>query len=126
MIKKNLIENNSIWVVIGVTTDTEKYGYKIYKRLKQLNYEVYGISPKYTEIDGDKIYSQLSELDKKPDVAVFVVNPKLGLDYIDKCAEVGIKNIWLQPGTISDDLLLKAKEKGINTIEACVLVETNG
>lgn len=125
MTKKELIDNKSVWSVIGVTLDKEKYGYKIYKRLKQLNCEVYGISPKYEELEGDKLYKQLSELNKIPDVAVFVVNPKFGLDYVDKCAEQGIKNIWLQPNTANEEILSKAKEYNINIIEACVLIETN-
>lgn len=125
MLKKDLIDNKTIWAVIGVTLDKEKYGYKIYKRLKQLQREVYGISPKYEELEGEKLYKQLDDLDKIPNVVVFVVNPKFGLDYVDKCAKLGIKNIWLQPGTASEEILSKAKEYNINAIQACVLVETN-
>lgn len=125
MLKKDLIDNKTIWVVIGVTLDKEKYGYKIYKRLKQLKREVYGISPKYEELEGEKLYKQLDDLNKIPDVAVFVINPKFGLDYIEKCSKLGIKNIWLQPGTVSEEILSKAKEYNINIIQACVLIETN-
>lgn len=125
MTKKELIENKNIWAVIGATTDIEKYGYKIFKRLKNLNFEVYGISPKYTNLDGDTLYKDLDTLPKKPDVVVFVVNPKFGIDYLTKCIKIGIKNIWLQPGTVSEEILNKAKENNINVIEDCVLVQTN-
>ncbi|HHW68527.1 MAG: uncharacterized protein PWP07_2380 [Epulopiscium sp.] len=121
MTPEKLMEKK-IWAVVGATTDQEKYGYKIYKALKEAGYTVYPISPKYDEIDGDKAYKSLKDLPQKPEVVDFVVNPKIGLGIVKECAELGIKNIWLQPGTVSEELLALAKEKGINAVEACVLV----
>ena len=110
------------WAVIGVTTDTEKFGYKIFKRLISRGKTVYGVSPKYTEVDGIKLYNDISELPNDIQVAVFVVNPAIGISEIDKIREKGIKTIWLQPGTISDELLEKANEFNIETVDKCVLV----
>lgn len=111
-----------VWAVVGATTDTEKFGYKIYKRLKEHGYKVYPVSPKYEEIDGDKAYKTLKELPEVPTVVDFVVNPKIGIHVIRECHELGIKNIWLQPGTVSDELLDYAKNNDMTTAEACVLV----
>ncbi|WP_058486797.1 CoA-binding protein [Defluviitalea phaphyphila] len=121
MTPKELMKKK-VWAVVGATIDKEKYGYKIYKELKEAGYKVYPISPKYEEIDGDKVYKSLSDLPEKPEVVDFVVNPKIGIGVVEECAKLGIKNIWLQPGTVSEDLLNLAKEKGINAVEACVLV----
>ena len=110
------------WAVVGATIDETKYGYKIYKKLKNHGYDVYPISPKYYEIDVDKAYKNLEDLPEKPDVVNFVVNPQIGLSIVEQCSNLGIKNIWLQPGTVSDDLLSLAEEKDINAIQACVLV----
>ena len=59
---------------------------------------------------------------RKPEVVDFVVNPKIGIGIVKECAQLGIENIWLQPGTVSEEILEFAKEKGINAVEACVLV----
>ncbi|NLL71418.1 MAG: CoA-binding protein [Epulopiscium sp.] len=111
-----------VWAVVGATTDTEKYGYRIYKELKDAGYTVYPVSPKYTEIDGDLVYPTLSDLPQKPEVVDFVVNPKIGMNVVKECAELGIKNIWLQPGTVSDEILEYAKNNDIHAVQACVLV----
>ncbi|HOQ17124.1 MAG TPA: CoA-binding protein [Defluviitaleaceae bacterium] len=111
-----------IWAVVGATTDPDKYGYKIYKALKEAGYKVYPISPKYEEIDGDKAYKSLRDLPEKPEVVDFVVNPKIGIEVVKECAELGIENIWLQPGTVSEEILEYAKTHGINVVQACVLV----
>ncbi len=118
---KKLLEKK-VWAVVGATIDPEKYGNKIYKELKEAGYTVYPISPKYAEIDGDIAYASLLDLPEKPDVVNFVVNPKIGIQVVKQCAKLGIKDIWLQPGTVSDEILAYAKEQEINAHQACVLV----
>ncbi len=34
-----------VWAVIGATHKTDKFGYKIYKCLKEHGYEVYPVNP---------------------------------------------------------------------------------
>ncbi|MGE4283465.1 MAG: CoA-binding protein [Clostridia bacterium] len=113
------------WAVVGATENHEKYGYKIYKKLKSKGYMVYPINPNYSEIEGDKCYSNLQELPELPDVIDMVVAPKHGIKTVEEAAKLGIKNIWLQPGTVNDELLQLAEQKGINTVQACVLVALN-
>lgn len=124
MLAGKVIENAKKWVVIGVTTNKEKFGYKIYKRLQAIGVVVYGISPKYREIDGNVLYEKIEDLPDDIEVAVFVVNPKLGVDYVKKCAKKGIKTIWLQPGTVDFQVLQEAKRHNVEVIQSCVLVES--
>ncbi len=113
------------WAVVGATAKTEKYGYKIFKRLLDKGKKVFPISPNYDEIEGIKAYKSINEVSEKIDVVNFVVNPAIGIQVVKDCQELGIKYIWLQPGTISQEILEYAKENGIVAIEACVLVLTN-
>lgn len=122
MLPIQLLDTYKKWAVIGVSTNKEKYGYKIYKKFKENDYEVYGVNPNYEEVDGDKIYNSLNELPEKVDVVNFVVNPKIGYDFLKQCIQLGIKYIWLQPGTVSEDILSFAAENGIEVVQACVLV----
>ena len=48
-----------VWAVIGATHKTDKFGYKIYKCLKEHGYEVYPVNPNVTSIDGDTCYPSL-------------------------------------------------------------------
>ena len=87
-----------VWAVIGATHKTDKFGYKIYKCLKEHGYEVYPVNPNVTSIDGDTCYPSLSSLPVVPSVVDFVVPEAAGLAAIDECKQLGIKMIWLQPG----------------------------
>ena len=113
-----------VWAVIGANENPEKYGSMIYRKLKLRGYKVYAVNPLYKEIDGDICYGNLSELPEKPDVLNFVVTPKRSLSYVDEAGELGIKYLWFQPGTYDDNVLEKAAELGLSSVQACVLVAT--
>lgn len=121
MNEKNML-NLKKWAVVGATNDTSKFGYKIYKKLKSHGYTVYPVSIKYNEVDGDKAYEDLTHLPEKVDVVDFVVNPTIGLSIVKQCADLDINNIWLQPGTVSEDILDFANNNGIEVVQGCVLV----
>jgi predicted CoA-binding protein len=119
MEREFLAEN--VWAVVGVTPDKKKFGYRIYKKLKEHGYTVYAVNPKYLEVDGDATYPDLQALPQKPQVVNFVVNPEIGMKILEDCIELGIRKIWLQPGTVSVEILKKAAENHIQVVQSCVL-----
>lgn len=120
-IKKAMLEKK-IWAVIGANNDSDKFGNIIYKRLKSEGYKVYPVNPMYDNVEGDKCYPDLSSLPTRPEVLDMVVSPKRGKAFIEEAARLGIKNIWLQPGTYDQELLELIREKGLTGLQACVLV----
>lgn len=112
------------WAVVGTTEDTSKFGYKVYKKLKNHGFNVYPVNPKFDEIEGEKCYHSLTDISDKIDVISLIVNPKIGMEVIEKAKEKGVKHVWCQPGAESQELIEKAKSYGINIIyNECVLVE---
>lgn len=124
MTPKQLLEVYKNFAVVGVTEDQEKYGYKIYKRLKEKGYHTFGVSPKYDMIDGDKIYENLDVIPSPIDVVVFVISPKFIKEYIGQMRTIGIGYAWMQPGTYNEEILDLMKSHGITTILDCILVQT--
>lgn len=43
---------------------------------------------------------------------------------MEEASKLGIRYIWLQPGTYDDELLKKVDELGLEAVQACVLVAT--
>lgn len=110
------------WAVVGASTKPSRYGHKIVKELESSGFNVLPVTPKYPDIDGTKAYKNLSDIDGPIDVVNFVVNPHIGMGVLDECITKGVRRIWLQPGTVSSELVNKAKDNGIEVIEACILV----
>ena len=120
--KEEKMLEKKVWAVIGANENPDKYGNMIYKKLKARGYKVYPVSPNYEVIDGDKCYPNLKALPEIPEVLDMVVSPKRGAAVIEEAAELGIKDIWLQPGTFNNELLELIESKGLNSVQACVLV----
>jgi len=112
------------WAVVGANNNKDKFGYKIFRfLLDNSELTVYPVNPGIEEIQGNICYKTLSDLPKKPDVVNLVVPPKVGEQIVRQCAELGIKNIWFQPGSDGASVVSLARELGLNIVQSCVMVE---
>lgn len=114
--------NKRVWAVIGVSQKAHKYSNMIYHKLKTNKYQVYAVNPTLREVDGDPVYPSLSALPEKPDVINLVVAPAVGLEYLIQASQLGITDIWFQPGTHDDEIQELADRLGLHTVQGCVLV----
>lgn len=112
------------WAVVGATNNPEKFGYKIFKALQQSGYEVVPVNPGIEEVLGVKCYPSLDVLPDQPEAVDVVVSPKIGEKIVETCAQLGIKNVWLQPGADAESVIQKAEELSLNVVHhACIMVE---
>ena len=110
------------WAVVGATPDKDKFGYKIWKKLIEHDYNTYGVNPKYDSIEDLKIYDSLKDIGKEIDVIDVVVPPKITLNLLDEAKELGIEYIWFQPGTFNGEVIRKAKNLDLKiSYDDCVL-----
>lgn len=112
------------YAVIGATTNPAKYGYQVLVDLFKAGLKVSGVNPKHRNIQGVPVFSSLSDVPDKPDVAVFVVPPAMGLTILDEVAKLGIKLVWFQPGADSDEIRAKVKALGLKgkADGSCIMV----
>lgn len=108
--------------VVGVSGDASKYGHKIFRDLLNSGYPVKGVNPKGGFVLGSNIYKSLSELEKRPDLVITVVPPSVTEQVVEECNALGVKTVWMQPGSESRAAIEKAGTYGIKTIAACFMV----
>jgi len=119
-----MIDKNSIYAVVGVSADANKYGYKVFNDLLSSGFKVFGVNPKGGEILGEKIYRSLSALPQKSDWAVLVVPPAVAEKVIGEAIELGIENVWFQPGSESEQAISRCHVAGINCLsQACIMIK---
>ena len=112
------------WAVIGVSDDREKYGNKIYRDLRNAGYQAYAINPKLSTVEGDTCYASLKDLPELPDVVDLVVPPAVSLKVVEECLALGIKRIWFQPGSESEEAVKKAQDGGMEVVhDACIMIQ---
>ncbi len=120
-----LDEPDTTVAVVGATDNPSKYGHIIYKDLKQKGFTVYPVNPKASTVDGDKAYTSVAEISEKPTIVNIVVPPKVALGVIRQCEELGLMNVWLQPGAESPENLAFLEERPFNYLaNACIMVQS--
>ncbi len=120
-----LNEGDPAIAVVGATDNTRKYGSIIYRDLKAKGYRVYPVNPNRDEVDGDPAYPDIGELPITPDIVNIVVPPRQTLQVLERAAELGIANVWVQPGA-EDEAVLDYLEAGpfAYLARACIMVQT--
>lgn len=120
---KDMLDKKT-WAVVGATENPEKFGNKIYKKLKKFGYEVYAVNPTYDTVDGDICYKDLASIPAKVDCVDVVVAPERAKLVLEEVINLGIENIWFQPGTFTPEIIDASEVAGVNSVYYnCVLVE---
>jgi len=121
---KVFLNKKNVFAVVGASRDPRKYGYQVYKDLKNAGYEVYPVNPNAREILGDKCYPSLENLPVKPDVVDVVVPPKVTERTVEICKRLGTTKVWMQPGSESGKAIKFCEENSIDVVYGvCVMIE---
>jgi len=119
-----MINKNFTYAIVGASNNPEKYGYKVLSDLRLVGYRAIPINPKEEEIQGVKAYKDIYAFDKKIDVVVFVVPPEVTRKILVDVLKLGIKKVWMQPGSESNESVEFCKRNGIDCIHnACIMLK---
>lgn len=113
--------------VIGANDNPSKYGSRIYRNLKGKGIAVLAVNPRRTSVDGDPCWPTVRDLPEQPTIVDFVVPPSVTLKVLQECLELGLMNVWIQPGAgDADDAVIDFLERnGFNHLSdgSCIMVE---
>jgi predicted CoA-binding protein len=108
--------------VIGASNDRRKFGNRAVRAYQQQGHTVVPINPHETEVEGLKAYASILDVPGTVDMASFYVQPEIGEQIIADVAAKGVREVWLNPGADSDEVIARAKALGIQPIVACSIV----
>jgi len=109
--------------VMGVSRMGKKFGNLIYTELKQRGYEAFIVHPEAQEIGGEPCYPSLAALAGKVDAVVISVTPRKAAEALREAVGAGIRNIWIQQGAQSAEMMAAASELGVNPVTGkCILM----
>jgi len=110
--------------VVGASTDRGKYGNKSVRAHVKSGFTVYPINPKGGEIDGLTAYTSLAEVPAESLTRISMyVPPAIGLKMLPEIAAKGCEELWLNPGSESDELIQGAEALGLNVVVACSIID---
>ena len=113
-----------LYAIVGASADREKYGYRVLKDLAGAGYRVVGVNPHLRELEGVSVYPNLASLPHRPDVAVVVVPPHIGLAILNQADRLGIRKVWFQPGAESQEIQQRIAEFNLTGVAdgRCIMV----
>ncbi len=110
--------------VLGASRDRNKYGNKSVRAHLRTGWDVFPINPHAEEIEGLKAFRSLRDVPVQSlDRVSIYVPPEIGLSLLNDIAAAQPREVWLNPGSESDELLDAANKLGLLMICACSIVD---
>ena len=109
--------------IVGASNDKTKFSNKAVRAYLQQGYEVFPVNPKETSIEGLKVYKSILDVPvQKLDRVSLYLPPAVGLRVLDDIAKKGCRELWLNPGAESDDIIERATDLKLHITVACSIV----
>lgn len=113
---------NKTVAVIGASNDRSKYGNKAVRAFLQQGYEVFPVNPNEERVEGLPAYKDIRDVPGKLERVSVYVQPQVLLRLLPDIAAKGCEELWLNPGTESDEVVREAEQSGLNVVQACSIL----
>jgi len=109
--------------VVGVSRSGRKFGNTILSTLRTKGYHVVPVNPSAENIGGERCYPDLRSLPSPVDGVITVVPPGKTVGVVREAIAAGIRRVWMQQGSASDEAVRLCEENGISCIHnECILM----
>src|SRR5260370_33769584 len=108
--------------VIGASANRAKFGNKAVRAFAQQGYTVYPVNPRESELKGLPAFISIRDVPVRPDMVSVYLPPGALLKILPDIEAKGCDELWLNPGTESDEVLAEAERLGLRVIQACSIV----
>jgi len=111
-------------IILGASTDRQKFGNKSVRAHRVQGYDVYPVNPKADQIEGLTAYASLADVPvERPNRISVYLPPHIGIALLEEIRDKQADEVWFNPGSESAELLGRAEELGLNFIKACSIVD---
>ncbi len=108
-------------LIIGATTNKERYAYKAAERLTKAGHDIIPFGIKKGVVFGKNIINDWEDF-KDIDTVTLYVGPERQIDYIERIISIKPKRVIFNPGTENFEFQSRLNKEGIEFEEACTLV----
>jgi uncharacterized protein len=112
------------FAVAGASRDRDKYGNRVFRALLDSGRVTMPVNPHADEVEQVPAVGRLSDLPVVPDSLSIVTPPRETRRIVNEAVQLGVRNIWVQPGAEDSVASQLARNAGVNMIDdgSCVLV----
>lgn len=109
-------------VILGASNNPERYSYKAFHMLREYGHQVILVSPKLTELEGEKVFSSLQEISGSVDTLTMYIGASISSSLEAEILALQPARVIFNPGSENPSLETALKKSGVEVLEACTLV----
>lgn len=102
--------------ILGCSSKPDRDSFQIAEYLQNNGYRIIPVNPSSGTILGETIYPDLKSIPENVDVVDVFRHPDSLPDHLEEIIEVKPKVVWLQPGTVNEEVAQRLEETGIRVI----------
>jgi predicted CoA-binding protein len=111
-------------MIVGASSNPRKYGNKAVRAYQRAGHEVLPVHPNEDVVEGISTWADVREVPPPIDRVSFYVPAAIGFEVLRRLKQRGdIREIWLNPGAESPELVAEARRLGITPILGCSIVD---
>jgi uncharacterized protein len=112
--------------IVGVSRDTKKFGYQVFKTLKDKGYKIIPVNPNADVIDGTFCTHTVGDIPSGINNLLIVTHKDRTKTVVQEAIGKGIRNIWIQNGCETEEAIQLAENNNIHLVaKACILMYAN-
>lgn len=108
--------------VLGASPKPDRASNQAVRRLRQHGHHVIPVHPAHDEIEGLPVARELAAIGGPVDTLTVYVGPRRGEELVDRIVALAPGRVIFNPGTESDVVERRLRERGIPVLRACTLV----
>lgn len=111
------------YAVVGVSNKKRKFGNMVFKEMRKRGYRLFPVNQNLKLFGDQMCYNSLSEISDHLDGVIIITRADGAKKAIRECINLGIKKVWLYPGSKCKEAINLAKENDIELMyKACPLL----
>ncbi|HMJ90948.1 MAG TPA: CoA-binding protein [Candidatus Acidoferrum sp.] len=108
--------------VIGASSNRDKWGNKAVRAFAQQGYTVWPVNPNEPEVEGLETFASIRDVPERPQTITVYIPPQRLVKLLPDIAARGCDELYLNPGTESEEVLAECDRLGLNAIQACSII----
>jgi predicted CoA-binding protein len=109
--------------ILGASTNRRKYGNIAVRAYHDLGWTVYPVNHRAKQVEGIPAFRSIADVPAGVERVSVYLPPEALLGELDAIASLAPDEVWLNPGSESDEVLARAAALGLNVVQGCSLLD---
>jgi len=113
-------------IVLGASSDRAKYSNQAVRAFLRAGYRVFPVNLREVHIEECACFPSVASIPERPQIVSVYLPPAKVLALLPEIALKGCDELWLNPGTVSSEVLRRAEALKLTVVQTCSIIAVGG